>query len=168
MLCNIVQTFINDAGWGLIISGVDNMSDKSAKENDLVRVDYKGTLEDGKVFDTSEGRQPIEFKIGEHKVIRGFEDAVIGMKVGDKKDIRLSPEQAYGQRVDELMQEVPKAAFGDKLDPEKGMTLALKAPTGQVIPATVVDVKDDKVKLDLNHPLAGRALNFSITLVSIG
>ncbi|MBN1385894.1 peptidylprolyl isomerase [Candidatus Woesearchaeota archaeon] len=144
------------------------MSDKSAKENDLVRVDYKGTLEDGKVFDTSEGRQPIEFKIGEHKVIRGFEDAVIGMKVGDKKDIRLSPEQAYGQRVDELMQEVPKAAFGDKLDPEKGMTLALKAPTGQVIPATVVDVKDDKVKLDLNHPLAGRALNFSITLVSIG
>ena len=138
-----------------------------AEEGSTVKVHYKGTLDSGDVFDSSEGKDPIEFKVGQHMVIKGFEDAIVGMKPGDKKQIELKPDQAYGEPQDELKQKLPKEAFGD-IDLEEGMQLALNHPQSPgPIPVTVLKIEDDGVTIDMNHPLAGKKLKFDLELVSV-
>ncbi len=131
-----------------------------------VKLHYTGTLDDGQVFDSSNGKEPLEFIVGSGMVIKGFDDAVIGMQAGNEKKFIIESKDAYGDVVKELMQDVPKEAFGEE-KPEIGATIGIKTPDGQVMPVKVVAVKDDKVTLDLNHPLAGKRLTFEIKIVDV-
>ncbi len=138
-----------------------------AAVGDVVKVRYRGTLDDGEEFDSSEGRDPLEFVVGEHDVIKGFEDAVVGMRVGEKRRATILPENAYGDPNPGMRQDVPREALGD-IEPEEGMVLALHHPEmTQPLPARVVAVSDESVTLDLNHPLAGKTLTFEIELVEL-
>ena len=132
-----------------------------------VNVHYKGTLADGTVFDNSRARgQTINFQVGSGRMISGFDNAVIGMSVGDTKSVTLSPEDAYGPRNDQAMQNVPRTAFADDFEFEIGGTVQGSGPMGQFL-AKIVEVNDQTVTLDMNHPLAGQSLNFEIELVSV-
>jgi len=138
-----------------------------AEDGNSVRVHYKGSLDGGEVFDTSHGREPIEFVLGEHAVIPGFEIAVVGMKKGDKKTIVIEAANAYGDVNPQLRQNVPRQALGD-IKPEVGMMLALQHPMApQPIPVKILAVTPETVTIDLNHPLAGQRLHFEIELVEI-
>lgn len=139
----------------------------TAKSGDTVRIHYTGTLDDGTEFDTSAGREPLEFALGGGQVIPGFDDAVDGMTVGESKSVRIMPEQAYGERHDQLVQEVPKNALPDEIEPAVGMQLQSRSPEGQVMNLVITDVADESITVDGNHPLAGQALTFSIELVEI-
>ena len=147
--------------------GVDNMA--TAEKGKKVQVHYTGKLEDGQVFDSSEGKDPLSFEVGAQQVVPGFDAAVEGMNVGDKKEFTLEVDQAYGNPRDELIQEVPKDALGEMKDKvEEGMTLGVHHPQSpQPIPAKVVKIADETVTLDMNHPLAGKKLNFNVELVDV-
>ena len=134
-----------------------------ADDGHKVKVAYKGTFDDGSVFDSSEGRELLEFIIGSGQVIPGFNDAIKGMKTGETKKIRLEPKDAYGEKDARLVQEVPKEAFGDHKIKE-GDQIGVRGPTGQVMPVTITKISNDKVTVDLNHPMAGKPLNFELTL----
>jgi len=134
-----------------------------AKTGDTVSVHYTGKLADGTVFDTSNGGEPLEFTLGQGNVIAGFEQAVIGMKVGELKTFILTPDQAYGQRNEELVFEVEKDELSSNITPEEGMMLQ----TSQGI-ITIIEVTDTTIKFDANNPLAGKDLTFSIELIAIG
>lgn len=138
-----------------------------AKSGDTVRIHYTGTLSDGTRFDTSEGREPLEFALGEGQVIPGFDKAVEGMAVGDSKSVSIPPAEAYGDKHEQLVQDVPKSALPDNVDPEVGLRLQSQAPDGQVINLVVTAVADDSITVDGNHPLAGQTLEFEIDLVEI-
>jgi FKBP-type peptidyl-prolyl cis-trans isomerase 2 len=137
------------------------------KKGDKVKVAYTGKLEDGNVFDSSEGKEPLSFEVGANQVIPGFDNAIEGMKKDEEKTFTLSVEEAYGPVKEELVQEFPKDKLPDKPEPKEGMMLIMQAPTGQQIPAKIVEVKNDIVKIDINHPLAGKALTFEIKVVGI-
>lgn len=139
----------------------------TAKQGDTVQVHYKGTLQDGTVFDTSEGREPLAFTIGSGEVIEGFEKAVDGMQVGETKMARLDVDEAYGDRNDELELEVPREQLPDGLDVDVGTPLQLQQPDGRAVPVTVTALDEENVTLDANHPLAGQPLQFELTLVDI-
>ncbi len=138
-----------------------------AKSGDTVKIHYTGTLDDGTEFDSSAGREPLEFVLGSGQVIHGFDNAVDGMEVGENKTVRLDADDAYGQRMDQLVQEVPKSALPDDIEPKVGMGLQSQSPDGQVMQLTVTEVGDDSITVDANHPLAGQALSFDIELVAI-
>jgi len=138
-----------------------------AKAGDTVKIHYTGKLDDGTEFDSSAGRDPLEFELGSGQVIPGFEKAVEGMATGDTKSVRLEPDEAYGQRHDQLVQEVAKSALPDEIDPKEGMALQSRSPDGQVTQLVVTEVKDESIMVDANHPLAGHALSFDIELVEI-
>jgi peptidylprolyl isomerase len=138
-----------------------------AKSGDTVKIHYTGTLDDGTQFDSSSGRDPLQFTLGSGQVIPGFEKAVEGMAVGDSKTVNIPPEQAYGPRHDQMIQEVPKTALPDDLEPVEGMALQAQGQDGKVVNLTVTAVQDDSITVDGNHPLAGKALNFDIELVDI-
>lgn len=139
-----------------------------AKKGDTIVVHYTGTFEDGKVFDSSEGKLPLQFEIGKGEVIKGFDDAVVGMDIDEEKEIVIKSEEGYGKREEKLMQEVPRASFGDNAYKLKaGVVLGLKDPSGRVINTVVAKVSPDKVTLDLNHPLAGKTLKFKIKVLEI-
>ena len=138
-----------------------------AKSGDTVKIHYTGTLDDGTQFDSSSGREPLEFTLGSGQVIPGFEQAVEGMAVGDSKSVNIPPEEAYGPRHEQMIQEVPKTALPDDLDPVEGMALQAQGQDGKVINLTVTAVQDESITVDGNHPLAGKALNFDIELVDI-
>jgi peptidylprolyl isomerase len=138
-----------------------------AKSGDTVKIHYTGTLNDGTEFDSSAGRDPLEFEVGSGQVIPGFDKAVEGMAVGDEKTVNIQPEDAYGPRHDQMVQEVPKSALPDDLEPAEGMGLQAQGPDGQVLNLTVTAVGEDSITVDGNHPLAGQALNFDIKLVEI-
>ena len=140
----------------------------AAKSGDTVRIHYTGTLDDGTEFDSSADREPLEFTLGSGQVIAGFDDAVNGMTVGDKKSVRMEADQAYGERREELVQEVPRSALPEEIKPEEGMALQSQSPEGHIMNLVVTNVADDSITLDANHPLAGQALSFDIELVSIG
>lgn len=142
------------------------MSDQ-AKKGDTVRVHYTGRLEDGQIFDSSEGGDPLEFQIGAGQVIEGFDEGVRDMKVGGKKTINIEADQAYGQRNDALLQTVSRASIELDADPQPGMQLIMQLPDGNQIPITVTAVTADSVTLDANHPLAGQNLIFDVELVEI-
>ncbi|WP_422047823.1 FKBP-type peptidyl-prolyl cis-trans isomerase [Shimia sp.] len=139
----------------------------AAKSGDTVRIHYTGTLSDGSVFDSSEGRDPLEFTLGSGQVIAGFDSAVDGMSVGDKKVAEIPADQAYGPRNDEAVQDVPREQIPAEIPLEIGLQLQMQSPTGQVVPVTVVEITEEIVKLDANHMLAGKDLTFAIELVSI-
>jgi len=137
------------------------------KQGDTVHVHYTGTLEDGTVFDSSDGRDPLEFTMGEGKVIPGFEKAVEGLAVGETTNAILPPEEAYGPRADELIMTVPREQLPDGMSPEVGQQLEMQTQDGQRVPVTVTSVSEDALKIDANHPLAGKALHFELELVKI-
>lgn len=134
--------------------------------NKLVKVHYKGTLDDGTVFDSSEGRDPIAFVEGSHQVIPGFENAVAKMQPGDKVSIHLEPAEAYGERDERLVQAIPVDSIPNADRLPVGKTVYFRNPAGYPMPALVEKIEDGKVYLDFNHNLAGKALNFDLELVS--
>ncbi len=134
-------------------------------QGDKVKIHYTGALDDGSVFDSSEGRGPLEFTIGNSEVIQGFENAVKDMKLNQEKTIKLKPEDAYGEKNKQLIVNVPREKFPPNV--EVGGRLILKSPQGQSIPAFVSEVNDNSVVIDLNHPLAGKELTFKIKVVGI-
>jgi peptidylprolyl isomerase len=138
-----------------------------AKSGDTVTIHYTGTLEDGTEFDSSAGRDPLQFTVGSGQVIPGFDQAVEGMAVGDKKSVHIEPEQAYGPRQDQMIHEVPKSALPPNLEPEIGMGLQARNQQGENIRLTVTDVGEETITVDANHPLAGKALHFEIELMQI-
>lgn len=137
------------------------------KSGDKVRIHYKGTLADGTMFDSSEGRDPLEFMVGSGQVIPGMDKHMPGMTVGEKKTIVAVSDEAYGPRHDDAQQDVPRAQIPAEIPMEVGLTLQMQSPEGQVIPVTVVSFDDDKVTLDANHRLAGEDLTFELELVEI-
>jgi FKBP-type peptidyl-prolyl cis-trans isomerase 2 len=139
----------------------------SVKKGDKVKVEYEGKFEDGTVFDSSEKQgRPLEFEVGAGHVIKGFEDAVVGMKEGDEKEFKLQPEEAYGEPNPRLVKELPRDKLpGDKL--EVGVTLTVTLPNGRQIPATITKMTNEYVYLDMNHPLAGKVLTFKIKVVGV-
>ncbi len=140
---------------------------KQAQAGDTVRIHYSGTLDDGTQFDTSEGSDPLEFAVGSGMVIAGFDKAVEGMAVGESKSVKIPPEEAYGPRHDQLVQEVPKSTLPDDIAPAVGMQLQGKSADGQVMNLVVTDVGEAEITVDANHPLAGEELTFDIELVDI-
>ena len=140
---------------------------RQVKKGDTVKVHYHGKLTTGETFDTSDGKEPLEFKVGEGDVIKGFEEGVMGMIIGDKKTIQIPAEDAYGNKNEEMMIEFPKDRFPSDMNPEVGMPLTMSNGAGQNFRVTITEVKDDSVILDANHPLAGEELIFDIELVEI-
>jgi peptidylprolyl isomerase len=139
-----------------------------AQQGDKVKVHYTGKFDDGTVFDSSAGQQPLEFTIGEGQVIPGFENAVIGMNPGDKKSATIPAGDAYGEYMDEMVLTVERNQLPPELQPEVGQQLQIRNPDGQAIPVIITDVTDSTITLDANHPLAGQDLTFDIELVEIG
>ncbi|MGY6561646.1 MAG: FKBP-type peptidyl-prolyl cis-trans isomerase [Luteibaculaceae bacterium] len=137
------------------------------KVNDKVRVHYKGTLESGETFDSSEGRDPLEFVVGAGMVIPGFDNGVLEMEINETKSIFINQQDAYGAVDENLIMQVPKEHLPEEINPEKGQQLISVQPDGAEIPLLIVDVADDHITVDANHPLAGKNLNFEVTLVSI-
>jgi peptidylprolyl isomerase len=137
-------------------------------ENGLyVQVEYHGTLTDGQVFDSSRGRQPLEVKMGCGQLIQGFENALMGMSVNEKKTVTLTPEEAYGHRDEDRKRSFSKAEIPPQMNPQVGQTVGLSAPNGQQVPATITEVTNEAVTVDLNHPLAGETLVFDIQVLGI-
>jgi peptidylprolyl isomerase len=139
----------------------------TAKQGDSVQIHYTGKLDDGTVFDSSEGREPLNITLGEGEVIPGFERAAVGMEVGETKEARLDVDEAYGERRDDLLLDVPREQLPDDLDVEVGTPLQLQQPDGRAVPVTVTALDEQQVTLDANHPLAGQPLTFEMTLVDI-
>lgn len=139
---------------------------KTVESGDTVKVDYTGKLSDGTVFDTSIGKQPLEFTLGENEVIVGFEQAVIGMKVGETNTVTISAAEAYGERNENLIFEMDRSTFPDDPQPEVGMQFRGTSQIGTLI-YTIIEVKDMTVTVDGNPPLAGKDLTFEITLIEI-
>lgn len=138
-----------------------------AKHGDTVLVHYTGRLDDGTVFDSSDGREPLEFTIGEGQVIPGFEQAVDGLSVGEKKEARIPPEKAYGPRSDQLVLSVQPDRFPQDVEPKVGQRFTMTTDDGQQIPVMVTEAGSESVKIDANHPLAGEPLTFDLELVRI-
>lgn len=139
----------------------------SAKEGDTVQVNYTGKLQDGKVFDTSYGRCPMQFTLGKGQLIAGFEKAVLGMRAGEKKTVVIPPDQGYGSRQDEAIVEVDRKNLPPDLNPEVGQRLEFTQDDDSTVLVTVADLTDATITIDANHPLAGKDLTFDIELVSI-
>ncbi len=131
-----------------------------------VKVHYKGTLADGTVFDSSEGRDPIEFVIGEGNVIPGFENAVASMAVEETRTITIPCAEAYGETREEMIGQIPRTNLPDDMEPEVGMMLQMNSPEGS-IPVRIVELDGEMVTLDANHPLAGHDLTFELTRVAV-
>jgi FKBP-type peptidyl-prolyl cis-trans isomerase 2 len=140
---------------------------QKVKNGDTVHVHYHGKLEDGSTFDSSEGREPLEFTVGSGQVIKGFDDAVLDMTPGDKKTVNINVEHAYGERNDDMLLEYPLSEFPADMKPEPGMELHMSDDEGNVFPVVIAEVLADSVVLDANHALAGKDLVFEIELISI-
>ncbi len=134
---------------------------------DTVRVHYTGTLADGTTFDSSEGREPLEFVVGTGQVIPGFDTAVADLAPGETATVTIPAADAYGEHSEQGLQSFPRDAFPPDPTPEVGWAVELEAPDGQRVPAIVAEVTDETLTLDFNHPLAGQDLTFEITLVEV-
>lgn len=141
---------------------------QQVQKGDKVNVHYHGKLTDGSTFDSSEGRDPLSFTAGAGQVIKGFDDAVMDMAPGEKKTVQIPVTEAYGHRNDEMVMEYPISEFPEDMKPEVGMELQMGDNQGNVFPVLIVEVGEEAVVLDANHPLAGQDLIFEIELVSIG
>ena len=139
----------------------------AAKSGDTVKIHYTGTLEDGTTFDSSAGREPLEFTLGSGQVIVGFDEAVTGMKTGEKKNVVIPADKAYGQRNEEMVITAPRDQVPADINPEVGQQLQLAGPNNQPVIVVITEVTDEHILLDANPPLAGKDLTFDIELVSI-
>ena len=140
---------------------------QQVKEGDIVKVHYTGKLTSGEQFDSSVDREPLEFTVGAGQMIKGFDAALPGMAIGEKKTINIPAEEGYGERSDEAIIPFPKENIPDDMKLEEGMTLTLSNEDGQPMPVVVMEIKEDVVILDANHFLAGQELIFDIELVEI-
>ena len=143
------------------------MSMTKAQTGDTVRINYSGRLTDGTEFDSSAGREPLQFTLGEGQVIPGLEAHVEGMEQGTRSTVTIPPEAAYGPRRPEAVQTLDRAKLPESLDVKVGAQLQARTSTGSVMPITVVDIDDTSIKVDTNHPLAGRELVFDVELVEV-
>ena len=139
----------------------------TVKEGDTITVHYKGSLDDGMVFDSSEGREPLKFNVGSGEVIQGFDDGVRGMSVGESRQINIPADQAYGQYYEELVKVVPRSGFPPDTTPAIGLAFEMELSNGESMTVRIIDVEGDDVTLDANHLLAGEALHFDVHLISI-
>jgi peptidylprolyl isomerase len=137
------------------------------KKGDSVKVHYHGTLSDGTIFDSSTGREPLEFEVGSGMVIAGFDEGVTGMIIGEKRTVNIIADEAYGPVQEDMIMEFPKTQFPPDMVAEIGLQLSMSNNEGQQFPVTIIEVKDEFVVLDANHPLAGRDLTFDLELVDI-
>ena len=140
---------------------------QQVKKGDKVKVHYHGRLASGETFDKSEGREPLEFEVGSGMVIKGFDEGVTGMVVGDKKTVNIPFDEAYGPRNPDMIIEMPKERFPKDMELEVGMPLGMSDGQGQQFQVVIVEIKDEVVLLDANHPLAGHDLIFDLELVEI-
>ncbi|MGH7531114.1 MAG: FKBP-type peptidyl-prolyl cis-trans isomerase [Gemmatimonadales bacterium] len=138
-----------------------------AQLGNTVSIHYTGRLDDGQVFDSSANRDPLTFTLGEQQVIRGFESAVIGMQPGQSKTTKIPAADAYGPRREELVLSISRERLPEHIAPSVGQHLQMKNEDGSILGLTVTDVDDQTVRLDANHPLAGKDLTFEIDLVKI-
>ncbi|KPQ07145.1 MAG: peptidylprolyl isomerase [Rhodobacteraceae bacterium HLUCCA12] len=139
-----------------------------AKAGDTVHFHYTGTLGDGSVFDSSEGREPLSFTLGSGQIIPGLDAAIDGMSVGEAKTVTIPSDQAYGEYDPQARQAVPRDQIPEHIPVEPGTMLQMQSPEGQAIPVTVAEADDQQVVLDANHPLAGQDLTFAVEIVAIG
>lgn len=137
------------------------------KKGDKIKVHYHGKLSNGETFDSSEGREPLEFEVGSGMVIPGFDEGVTGMTVGEKKTISIPFAEAYGPQNPDMLVEMPKDRFPPEMEIEVGMPLVMSDQNGQQFQVTVTEVKEESIMLDANHPLAGKDLTFDLELVEI-
>jgi FKBP-type peptidyl-prolyl cis-trans isomerase 2 len=151
----------------ILIPGCKAGDAAQAETGDVVQVHYTGKLADGTVVDSSVGRAPLEFTLGVGQMIPGFEQAVLGMKVGESKTVTIPANEAYGPRLDDLIAEVPRERLPSDLTPEVGQQLGMNRPDGGVSLVIIIGVSDNTVTIDANHPLAGKDLTFEIELVKI-
>jgi peptidylprolyl isomerase len=140
---------------------------RTVRDGDAITVHYTGHLESGEIFDSSQGRSPLAFTVGTGQLVKGFDHAVLGMAVGEKKTVTLLPADAYGDRKDDLFVDLRKKHIPEGMDLEVGMVVELSDGGQNVIPALVQEIHDEFVRMDLNHYLAGKVLVFDIEIVSI-
>jgi len=138
------------------------------QKGDTISVHYTGRLAGGDIFDSSEGREPLKFTVGAGQMIPGFDAAVVGMAPGEKKTVSIAPEQAYGERSDEFLFDFPRANVPEGMEVEQGMQVYLQDNAGNPLPATVVAIGEETLKMDCNHPLAGKTLEFDISIAETG
>jgi FKBP-type peptidyl-prolyl cis-trans isomerase 2 len=149
-----------------MISKTDEVLQMTVKKGDKVKVDYVGSYEDGDVFDDSKRHgQPLEFQAGTGAVIPGFDNAVIGMKKGEKKIVTIEPKDGYGEHHPELIMKMPREMVPKDKEPQPGMMMVVGTPDGKKFPAIIREIGPTELLIDLNHPLAGKKLKFEITLV---
>ena len=140
----------------------------SIKKGDKIKVEYTGTFVDGEVFDSSEKHgKPLEFEVGAGQMIKGFDAAVLGMEKDEEKEITLKPEEAYGETNPQMIQKFPRDQFPKDQEPKAGMMLMLRTPDNQQMMATIKEVGDQEITLDMNHPMAGKTLNFKLKIVEV-
>jgi len=137
------------------------------EKGQTVKIHYTGTLDDGTQFDSSAGRDPLEFEFGAGMVIPGFEKGVAGMEIGEKKNIHIPAAEAYGERREDLVMQFERSQLPDSLDPRIGMMLQMQGPQGQPVPVTITEVEEEMITIDANHQLAGQNLNFELELIEI-
>lgn len=138
------------------------------KAGNKIKIEYTGTLDDGTVFDSSSKHNaPLEFEVGGKQVIKGFDNAVVGMKKGEEKTFRLEPADAYGDPNPQLHKQIPRTSLPQDKEPKAGMILVIGLPNGMQVPAKIAAVDAESITLDLNHPLAGKALTFKIKVLEI-
>jgi len=151
----------------LVEPETDGVAMSQAKSGDTVRIHYTGTLSGGEIFDSSEGRDPLEFKLGGGQVIPGLESEIEGMQVGEKKSIAVSPADGYGDHHPEGVQKVPRGDFPPDMELNIGLELTATSPEGKSMRVKVIEIGEAEVTLDANHPLAGNALVFDVELIEI-
>ncbi|HKK39270.1 MAG TPA: peptidylprolyl isomerase [Cryomorphaceae bacterium] len=140
---------------------------EKVKEKDTVSVHYTGTLSDGEVFDSSVNREPLSFTVGAGQMIPGFDNAVVGMEVKEKKSVTIPASEAYGDVRPDMVQKISKDQLPPDLNPQVGQQLASQLPSGEQIIVTVADIADEEITIDANHPLAGKDLTFEIEVLEI-
>lgn len=141
---------------------------KAIAPGDTISAHYTGRIENGDVFDSSEGRSPLKFTVGAGQLIKGFDDAVVGMAPGERKTVTIPPEEGYGERREDHVVDFPRANIPADMKLEIGMVLQMSDRSGRPIPVVLTEIHDDVVKLDVNHPLAGKTLVFDIEIVETG
>jgi peptidylprolyl isomerase len=137
------------------------------KDGDSVKVHYKGTLTDGELFDSSEDRDPLEFKLGEQQVIPGIEKAVLGMAIDEEKTVTIPCDDAYGPVMDQLVAQVERENLPEDMNPDLGMQIQMTQENGEDLIVTITEMDEKTITIDANHPLAGKDLTFALTLVAI-